>query len=97
MAKIYVGQTDLTIQLVTGKNIHNAQSVRIKYKNPLGVLGEFVASVANSGTGIIEYNVLSVNDINVSGNWTLWAKVVDAQGLISFGEPAVMNVSKESF
>lgn len=97
MAKIYVGQTDLTIQLTTGKDITNAQSVNIKYKNPLGVLGEFTASVVTASTGTIKYDVLSVNDINAHGTWTLWAKIVDFQGLISIGEPTTMTVYKESF
>lgn len=97
MSKIYVGQTDLTIQLITGKDITNAQSVKIKYKNPQGILGEFTASIVNATSGIIKYDILSVNDINIVGDWRLWAKVVDAQGLISIGEPAIMNVSKESF
>lgn len=97
MAKIYVGQTDLTIQLVTGKDITNVQSVKIKYKNPLGVLGEFTASIVNASTGIIKYDILSVNDINMHGTWILWAKIVDFQGLVSIGEATTMTVYKESF
>lgn len=95
MGKIYVGQTDLTIELTTNKNIYNAQSVKINYKKPNGDIGFFNGVIVNSGRGIIKYDLTSASDINLDGKWTIWATVTDAEGLTSIGEPATFIVYKE--
>lgn len=95
MGKIYVGQTDLTIKLNTKKNLTGITNVKILYKNPKLVSGEFNAVVEDALNGIIRYAVTSVNDINIAGKWTFWAKIVDAQGLISIGEPSMIEVNNE--
>lgn len=95
MGKIYVGQSDLTIKLETGKNLTGISNVSIITKNPSGVVGAFPATVMDAIKGTIQYAVTSTNDINAFGDWKFWAKVVDAQGLISIGEPTVIKIFKQ--
>jgi hypothetical protein len=97
MGKIYVGQTDLTIKLETGKNLTGITSAEIKYRNPAGVLGYFTAVVSDPVKGIIDYSVTSAGDINIAGDWTFWAKITDNQGLISIGEPFTYRVNKQGY
>jgi hypothetical protein len=94
MGKIFIGQTDLTIQLKTFKNIANAQSVKIKYRKPNGILGEWTANIVDATNGIIDFNAFA-GQVDIAGNWTIWAKIVDENGLISIGETATFLANKE--
>lgn len=93
MGKIYAGQ-DFKIKLTTGNDIIGAQSVKIKYKNPIGTFGEWTANVENALTGLINYDVLSANNTLV-GTYVVWAKIVDSNGLILIGESSSFVVYKE--
>lgn len=95
MGKIYAGQSDLTIKLETSKNLTGISDVKIIAKSPTGVLKEFMAEVTNAISGSIKYDVQSVNDINVAGKWTFWARTVTTGGLISIGEPSTILVYKQ--
>jgi hypothetical protein len=97
MGKVYVGQTDLTIKLETGKNLAGITDVKITFRNPAGVLGSFPCVVVDSAKGIIQYAVTSINDLSVAGKWTFWAKITDTQGLVSIGEPYFYYVTKEGY
>ena len=44
MGKIYQGQTDLTIALSTEKDLSGATSLKIKFKKPDGISGEWTAT-----------------------------------------------------
>jgi hypothetical protein len=94
MGKIYQGQTDLTIALSTKKDLTGATSLKIKFKKPDGISGEWTATTPNAVEGIIEYEVDS-NDVDTVGKWTVWAKIIDVGGLISIGEPTTFQVHKE--
>jgi len=89
-----MGQTDLTIELNTEKNITGSLSQKIKYKKPNGLISEWTADVVNASSGIIKYNVIE-GDLDVAGKWTVWAKIIDSEGLISIGEPSDFTVYKE--
>lgn len=95
MSKIYTTQTDLTITLNTGKNITGATSVKIAYKNPKGILGEWTATIEDATAGIITYNI--IEPLAIEKTWTIWAKITDSSGLISIGEPSNFVVYKESY
>jgi len=97
MGKIYSGQTDLTIKLQTNKDLTGVTSTKILYRKPNGVEGEFNATVIDIPKGIIQYVVSSATDFENVGRWTVWAKIVDAGGLVSIGEPSVFNVEKEGY
>lgn len=94
MGKIYAGQSDLTIKLETGKNLTGITNVKIVYKTPNNTVGEFNAAVIDTTKGIIQYAVASINDINIVGTWAFWAKITDAGGLISYGEPSTYAVNR---
>ena len=93
MGKIYVGQ-DFKIQLTTGQDITDAQSVKIKYKNPNGVLSEWTATIENALTGVINYDVLAV-DNTIRGTWFVWAKITSANGSVLIGESSNFVIYKE--
>ena len=95
MGKIYAGQ-DYKIQLTTGQDITNAQSVKIKYKNPSGVLGEWTSTIQNALTGVINYDVLAVNNIIV-GTWVVWAKITSENGSFLIGESSSFTIYKEGY
>ena len=92
MGKIYDVQTDLTLKLETGKDLTGISDVKICYRNPNNEVGEFTAVVVDYAKGIISYALTA--PLAKSGEWKLWAKIVDAQGLTSIGEPTTMNVNK---
>ena len=92
MGKIYDVQTDLTLKLETGKNLTGISNVKICYRNPINEVGEFPAVVVDETKGIISHALTA--PLVKSGEWKLWAKIVDGQGLISIGEPTTMNVNK---
>jgi hypothetical protein len=93
MSKIYANQTDLTLKLETKKDLTNITSVKIAYKNPKGVLGEWTAAVDNAIDGIIKYSIVS--ELKYAGQWVIWAKTIDAQGLISIGESSSLQVYEQ--
>ena len=93
MSKIYANQTDLTLKLDTKKDITGALSVKMCYTDPLGVSGEWIAEIEDST--IVKYNLVA--PLGIVGKWINWAKVVDAQGKISVGEPSNFDVSKEGY
>lgn len=95
MGKIYSGQTDLTIQLTTGKNLTGITNVSIIYINPKLEKGLFNAVVVEPIKGVIQYAATSENDFKESGEWILYAKIVDAGGLISIGEPSTIRIYKQ--
>ena len=92
MGKIYDAQTDLTLKLETGKNLTGISNVKICYRNPINEVGEFPAVVTDETKGIITHALTA--PLAQSGEWKLWAKIIDEQGLVSIGEPAIMNVNK---
>ena len=95
MSEIYVGQSGLRIQLVTGVDITNSTSLTIKYRKPGGSTGEWAASSADDTGGIIYYDVGGTSEISAPGRWTVWAHVSFADQRIGIGAPAIINVSAE--
>ena len=92
MGKIYEGQTDLTLKLETGKNLAGISNVKIGYRDPQNTTGEFTAVVLDVNKGIIAHALTA--PLVKTGEWKLWAIIVDAQGLISIGEPTILIVNK---
>lgn len=95
MGKIYIGQTDLSLYLETGKDLTGITNVKMIFKSPSGVEKIKDCVVTNVKKGIIKYVVVSAADIDEVGEWTIWAKIVDAQGLVSIGEPSKFDVYTE--
>lgn len=93
MAKIYVNQTALRIQLTTDVNVNDA-AVKIKFFKPDGTPGEFVASILNPIKGIIYYDV-TTNDIDQAGDWIFWAHITFNDNTFAAGTPTTIRVYEE--
>ena len=95
MNKVYKGQTELKLRVDVGVDIQGATSTLIKYKKPDGSTGSFAASIEDAFEGIIFYDVLSSNDLDVVGKWTFWAYIVFLNGNEAPGCPYTLEVFEE--
>ena len=89
MQKIYKNQTALTFQLDTKINLTAATEAVIKYTKPgiPVVTGEWVATVDTpAADGIISYDIVSEDDLDESGEWTIWAYVTFSGSLVAPGD-----------
>lgn len=89
MGKIYKGQTDLTINVKVGIDLTGFTSALLIFKSPKGV--EKIANdtvVDDAVNGMLKLVINNTTFLNESGGWKCWAKCVNADGLISIGEPA---------
>ena len=91
MSKIYVGQSNLTISLITGATLENVQAAKIKYKRPDGTQGEWTGTTSGQ---LVEYST-SNGDLPTAGTWTLWVYIVFNDNRISVGEPSTLVVYAE--
>ena len=86
MGKKYVGQTALTIRLITGVDVTGATAL-IKGKKPSGgTTLSWTATIVDATLGVIQY-VLPSALIDESGTWTFWADITFASGKWAQGEP----------
>ena len=85
MAKIYVGQEDLTIKLSTGKDCSGASTLRIYYKKPSGSTGYWDATLNGEDNTYIEKVGFASTDIDEYGPWTFQSYKEEA-GLYIKGE-----------
>ena len=92
---IYKGQTKLEIILTTSLNLTGVSSVRIKYRKPSGVEGQWVATITDVVKGTIMYVVQNANDINETGLWVLWAHVTYPDTTTVIGKPTDVFVKNE--
>ena len=93
MGRIYVNQTDLTISLTTNKDLTGATSLKIVYKSPQGVSGEWNAVMQDAPSGIIKYDIVA--PLSEPGVWRIWAKVINSSGKLMVGEPTQFMVYNE--
>lgn len=93
MSKVYATQTDLSISLNTYKDITGATSVKIAYRKPNNVLGEFDAVIENATEGIIKYDITA--PLSDEGIWFFWAKIINSNGKLMIGEPTQLLIYKE--
>lgn len=94
MPKIYKNQSFLSIKLNTAVNIAGASSLKIKYKKPSGISGEWIATMV-SANGMIKYDVASSSILDESGVWTVWAYITFANGKSAPGDIATFQVYDE--
>jgi uncharacterized SAM-dependent methyltransferase len=94
MGKVYIGQTRLKIVVDTKNDISNA-SVKLKYKTPNNLTGDFNMNVTDAINGIAEYEAVLSTDFNVPGDWIFWAYVTYDDGDVAPGEPFHLKFYKE--
>ena len=94
MNRIYIGQTKLDLVTKVGQDITGAITTDLKYRKPNGIIGVFNCSIKDALVGELTYSVQS-NDLDINGNWKLWAYVVFADGRIGIGNSFDIKVYKE--
>ena len=68
MSKVYTG-TKVTISLDTRVDLSDYGELKIRYKKPSGIIGEWTAQL--SYFSIVSYNVSSTSILDASGDWRL--------------------------
>ena len=93
---IYVGQSELRIQLTLSVDVTGATKTWIKYKKPTppGTVGHWPATILTAATGVIYYDVIST-EIDTAGVWTLWPFVTFSDNRSAPGAPTLMTVTAE--
>ena len=94
MSNIYEGQTDLLIQVTVNQNLSGATITKIAYRNPLGVIGSFNATLSNPTLGILTYPAIN-NELDVLGNWTFWPDITLSNGLRTIGTPFTARIRRQ--
>ena len=69
MAEVFTGTT-IKLKVTLAIKTEGAGVANILYKKPDGTTGAWVAAVANSATGLLEYTTL-VADLDIPGTWKL--------------------------
>ena len=86
--KIYVGQSNLTLSMITNVTLTSVSSAVIKYKKPNSDEGQWSGTVNNT---LVEYS-FSDGDLNVAGTWTVWVYITFTNTKVSIGEPSTFEV-----
>jgi len=95
VGKVYKNQTALAIRRRTEVDLTYITAVYLKYIKPDGTTGQWTGTVYNASRGIVEYTIVSANDLDQSGTWTIWAYVTFANGNSAPGEPTKLEVYDE--
>jgi hypothetical protein len=93
MGKIYVGQTALRFQLTTDVDITGALC-QVKHKRPDGETATWSGIILNADTGIFYYDV-QAGDLDLPGDWIMWAHVTFQDLTYAPGEPNTIEVYEE--
>ena len=95
MAKIYVNQSALRIQLNTTVDLTQAASVKIKYVKPNStVIYENPAGILDTVKGIVIYD-FHQGELDTAGNWTFWVDVLFNDGRNAPSSPVKIKVWEE--
>ena len=89
MSQVFNGQSMLQLKLDTGISLVGAISMKILWRDPDGLEGEWTV-VSTDGTKLV-YNVLET-DITVPGKWSMQA-YVELGGLKGYGDIVTQTFS----
>lgn len=95
LQKVIQNQTELQLELRTGLDLSFASNAEIRYKKPDGETGHFPATIDTGRHGVMFYNVQSANDIDQTGDWTIWAYAEFPSGNVVYGEATYFTVEEE--
>jgi hypothetical protein len=96
MAKVYKNQSSLRLVLDTGINLTTATTLEIKYIKPDYTTGTLIGTLTGTTSMYYDYtNTLGVSELNVSGLWRFWTRVVFSDNRIGIGEPVELMVYTE--
>ncbi|MCQ2240446.1 hypothetical protein [Treponema sp.] len=85
MKHIYVGQTKLRIVLNSQIDLGSCKECEICYQKPNGTEGSFIAHVLDAEKGTIFYDVTSRDELDMSGYWKLWPRIVFEDDRMALG------------
>lgn len=88
MKHIYVGQTKLRIVLDTHVDLTSGKEYEICYMKPNGTEGSFTAHVLDDEKGTIFYDIVSSDELDMSGYWKLWPRIVFEDDRMALGRSA---------
>ena len=94
MSTVFVGQT-IRIRLETNQTL-TGLTCWIKYKNPNGTAGYFVATIDPSDASKMYYDMSSV-DSNIKGYWKFWAYYFNGTTIIGIGEIVRVQFVEEGY
>lgn len=89
--KIYKNQSNLTLSLITGQDLSNVATSKIKYRLPDTTEGEWTATITGQ---LVEYEVQN-NNLSQIGDWAIWVHLTFNDGRISIGEPVTLTIHEE--
>lgn len=92
MSEIYNTQTDLVFRISTGIDLTGITNVKLKYKDPKGVVELLDAVVYDAIEGILEYKFTEPRD---AGLWVFWAYITRPGGDVSVGNAFLVRFKKE--
>ena len=96
MAKIYIEQTDLTLNFYAQKALNANDNAIIEYRSPENVSGQFTGRITNAPEGIVSFSVNNTESefkALGAGTYGFWLKITDSiSGLISIGEPSELRI-----
>ena len=73
--KIYKGDVGTIIKLDTGNDLNSATTTKIKWKDPDGQTGEWIADIETpAADGYISYKITN-GDLNKKGTWKVQSYV----------------------
>ena len=89
--KIYVGQSNILLSLITSISLTDATSAIIKYKRPDNTYGEWTGTINGQ---LVEYPFQN-GDLYVAGKWIVWVYITFSSGKISIGEPSDLVINEQ--
>lgn len=95
MNKLFDSQTDLKLVIMTNKDMTGFGDVRLKYKDPDHIEGEFNVLIEDASRGIVSYQTPVGQPLGKEGVWTFWVHATAPSGAVSVGEAFKLQINKE--
>ncbi len=95
MKHIYKGQTKLRLVLNSQIDLGSCKECEICYQKPNGTEGTFTAHVLDPENGTIFYDIACKDELDMSGYWKFWPRIVFEDDRIALGRSAKVFVYDE--
>ena len=96
--KVFVGQTALRTKLFSGIDLTGVQTAEIKYIKPAEtpVVDTWPAIIElPESYGAIYFDATASTDIDVAGEWKIWAYITFLDGRVAPGDATTFKVYEE--
>jgi len=95
MSNVYVGQSNLRIQLTAVCSTTGALTTLIKAKSPTGATTSWSATVSIASTGTMYHDLTAAAELATEGVWSFWTHVTFADGRVGIGDVVTQSVLGE--